>query len=96
MVVIGGIQLEWIAATCQSGKFHANQIEMKMTINMLPVFAISHMGFIIVIELSLENEGVRAEGRRVHGVFYKGGEVEKEGLGGCLLYSQVLDNGMQH
>jgi hypothetical protein len=54
------------------------------------------MGFIIVIELSLENEGVRAEGRRVHGVFYKGGEVEKEGLGGCLLYSHVLDNGMQH
>jgi hypothetical protein len=41
VVVIGGIQLEWIAATCQSGKFHANQIEMKMTINMLPVFAIS-------------------------------------------------------
>ena len=84
MVVIGGIQLEWIAATCQSGKFHANQIEMKMTIT-LSVFAISassHMGFMIVIELSLETEGVRAEGRRVHGVFYKGGEVEKEGLGG--------------
>ena len=67
--MIGGI--EWIAPTCQSGKFHKSTI--------MSVFA-SHTGFMIVIELSLENEGVRAEGRRVHRVFYRGGEVEKEGL----------------
>ena len=69
---------------------------MTITLSVFAISASSHMGFMIVIELSLENEGVRAEGRRVHGVFYKGGEVEKEGLGGCLLYSHVLDNGMQH
>ena len=78
-MVISGIQLEWIAAAnCQSGKF-PREIEMKTTI--MSVFT-SLTGFMIVIELSLENEGVRAEGRRVHGVFYRGGEVEKEGLGG--------------
>lgn len=30
---------------------------------------LSRTGFVIVIELSLENDRVGAEGRRVHGVF---------------------------